>query len=96
MAWNSEEMGMRYKIYVGWLRYSSSKKNWIAAAVDGCCDSGSSLSDAFDDLDAGDTDASAAVDFITNNAKLFEYGDSASSAVAALEKSIQDKINDKD
>lgn len=96
MTWNGDEIGMRYKIYVGWLRYSGNKQRWIAATVDGYGMMGVSLTDAFDDLDVGDADASAALDFITSNADLFEFGSSASSAVAALEKSIQDKINDKD
>ena len=85
---NNTYLGSTYRFYVGWYRYSGGdSKPWVAAAID--IDKSDNFPEKFDDLDAGDTDAILALDYIKENADFYARGESPSKALQAIELMIE-------
>lgn len=84
-----------YRFFVGWFRYSgASDKPWVACAIysDGNVDA-EVMADKFYDLDAGDTDASWALDYIMANADCYAWGETPAIAMQAVEAMVTEKLN---
>ena len=83
-----------YRFYVGWYRYSgSSSTPWIACAIysDSNVDP-ETMAANFYDLDAGDTDAIDAFEFIQKNAEVYALADSPSEAIKLVEQKVLERL----
>ncbi|WP_336142011.1 hypothetical protein [Acinetobacter sp. 102] len=76
-----------YKFYIGRMRYGG---GWLVGASHN--DVGDELAEAFDDLDAGDFDASQALEYIKEHAKFYSHGDTPSQALKSVEDQITEYI----
>lgn len=76
-----------YKFYIGYMRYGG---GWLVGASHHEYSDG--LAEAFDDLDAGDFDASQALEYIKEHAKFYSHGDTPSQALKSVEDQISEYI----
>lgn len=77
-------LGSTYSFFVGWLRYGN---GFLAAAASN--DKAEGFVEKFEDLDAGDMDASWAYDYIVANADYWATAMTPSESLKAVEDQIK-------
>ena len=84
-----------YRFFVGWCRYSGGFSTpWIACAIySGGSADAEEMADAFYNLDAGDTEASDALEFIKKNADIHVFSSSPSEAIKMVEQQVLQRLS---